>query len=235
MQSWKLKRNVVEFILWEEICITGTTKQLMLLCRKLRCLFWAPQFLMMVPSSSNGAGENLFTTKLVYKEDWYAFDVVKTTGLVYHPSSKIGSGEQVTSSPLQTPCQIVQQYESEPHSYSTLPVKTSPENGQLRRASLQQRLVSVSLFGCQLLSAHAQALFCLPKNWANLFSISTDQGKKSFKKGKIEFGNLIPWRVSNGSFSLPLLQVSAIITSPCQCYYEETNSIMRSFPIWEPK
>lgn len=97
---------------------------------------------------------------------------------ITHPA-RLGLGNRLPPHPsLQTPRQIVQQYESEPHSYSTLPVKTSPENGQLRRASLQQRLVSVSLFGCQLLSAHAQALFCLPKNWANLFSISTDQGKK---------------------------------------------------------
>lgn len=55
--------------------------------------------------------------------------------------------------------------------------------------------------------------------------------KKSFREGKIEFGNSVPWRVRNGSFSFPLLQASAFITSPCQCYYEETNSIMSSFPI----
>lgn len=59
-----------------------------------------------------------------------------------------------------------------------LPQRPLQKTGQPHRASLQQRLVSISLFGCQLLSAHAQALFCLPKNWANLFNISTDQGKK---------------------------------------------------------
>lgn len=170
------------------------------------------------------------------KRTGIAFDVVKTTGLVYHPSSKIGSGEQVTSSPFPS---------NSTSNCAAIGVRTpqlfNPSRKDLSRkrpaapcqppAALGQRFViwvpvAVSTCSSSVLPA---------KNWANLFSISTDQGKKSFKKGKIEFGNLIPWRVSNGSFSLPLLQVSAFITSPCQCYYEETNSIMRSFPIWEPK
>lgn len=38
----------------------GSTMQLMLLCRKLRCFSGAPQLSMVLPSSSKGPGENLF-------------------------------------------------------------------------------------------------------------------------------------------------------------------------------
>lgn len=91
---------------------------------------------------------------------------------------------------LPIPGQIMQHDEPELHGYLTLTPKTSPKNSQPCHASLQQCLVSISLFGCQLLSAHAQVLFCLPKNWANLFNISTDQGKNNLKKERLNLGTL---------------------------------------------
>lgn len=117
-------------------------------------------------------------------------DVVPSAGWCI-TSSKIGSGERYL---FTLPYKLHLKVGSTTSQSSTAvrTAKTSPENGQLCRASLQQRLVSVSLSGCQLLSAHAQALFCLPKNWANLFSISTDQGKKKnhLEKERLNLGTL---------------------------------------------
>lgn len=164
------------------------------------------------------------------------FDVVKTAGLAHRSPSKIGSGEHVTSSPF--PSNSTSNCAA-PRATSCVAVQPSPQRPLQKPASRAVPASSSAWSAFHYLGASCcqhmlKLCSACQKNWANLFSISTDQGekkKKSFKKGKIEFGNSIPWRVSNGSFSLPLLQASAFITSPCQCYYEETNSIMRSFPI----
>jgi len=117
---------------------------------------------------------------------------IRLVGRITH-RARLGVGNTLPPHPsLQTPRQIMQHYESEHHGYSAITAKTTPENGQPCRASLQQRLVSASFFGCQLLSAHTQALFRLPKIWANLFDIATDQGKKKnrLKKAKLNLGTL---------------------------------------------
>lgn len=81
---------------------------------------------------------------------------------------------------LQTPRQIMQHYKSQICGCPTQIAKTHQKMASTW-CCLQQHLVSISLLGCQFLSAYDQALLCLPKNWGNLLNISTDQGKKKKK------------------------------------------------------
>lgn len=182
----------------------------MQLCRELRYLVWAPQLSVMALSSPNGPGEKIFTLQ-PRQAGTHALAIVKTAGMAHHPSSKMRRGEHVPSSP----------FPSNPMSnYAALQVtalfspwlfspygKDPPEKGWPHHANFEQRSVSGSLSGCQLLSARAQALFRLPKKKTGLIYLTFQrirEKKKSLKKGKIEFGNFIPRRVGNGSRALTL-------------------------------
>lgn len=164
------------------------------------------------------------------------FDVVKTAGLAHRSPSKIGSGEHVTSSPF--PSNSTSNCAA-PRATSCTAVQPSPQRPLQKPAGRAVPASSSAWSPFRYLGASCcqhMLKLCSACQKTGLIYLAFQQirerkKKKSFKKGKIEFGNSIPWRVSNGSFSLPLLQASAFITSPCQCYYEETNSIMRSFPI----
>lgn len=101
-------------------------------------------------------------------------------------AGKIGNGN--TFPPLhslQTPHQIVQLY-----GYSTPTTETSPAKSQLCHASLQQHLVSVPLLGCQLLSAHTQALFCCQKPGLIYLAFQQIRGENNIKKERLNLGAL---------------------------------------------
>lgn len=92
---------------------------------------------------------------------------VKTAGMAHHPSSKMRRGEHVPSSPF--PSNSTSNYAAlqvtalfSPWLFSPYG-KDPPEKGWPHHANFKQCSVSRSLSGCQLLSARAQALFCLPK------------------------------------------------------------------------
>lgn len=154
----------------------------MQLCRELRYLVWAPQLSVMALSNPNDPGEKLFTLQ-PRQAGTRALAIVKTAGMAHHPSSKMRRGEHVPSSPF--PSNSTSNYAAlqvtalfSPWLFSPYG-KDPPEKGWPHHANFEQRSVSSSLSGCQLLSARAQALFRLPKkNWANLFNVSKDQGEK---------------------------------------------------------
>lgn len=127
--------------------------------------------------------------------------------IIHHARSEGGN----TFSPLPsllTPHQITQLYKSQLCSLrgcSACMAKTLWRRAGCTTPASSSARSAAHYLGASCCQHVLKPCSACQKNWANLFNVSKDQGKKkSFKKGKIEFGNFIPWRVGNGSSALTL-------------------------------